>query len=146
MFSELVTADAVLAEVSSPNANVFYELGVRHGTASRGTFMVHGGWSNFRPFDLAPDRTFSYNGQIFLTGHEPDEPALQAEVVQLATTLRNALERDRMTIGSPVFDNGVSDAFIHRMPPPDCDGRSKESLHQVFGRWQARVRQQYYAL
>ncbi len=43
-----------------------------------------------------------------------------------------------------VFDNGVSDAFIHRMPPPDCNPGNRASLHQVFARWQARVRENYY--
>src|SRR5262245_20215861 len=30
MFAELVTADFVLADISILNANVFYELGIRH--------------------------------------------------------------------------------------------------------------------
>jgi hypothetical protein len=43
-----------------------------------------------------------------------------------------------------IFDNGVSDAFIHRMPAPDCNREIRNSLHQVFARWQARVRENYY--
>src|SRR5471032_2714752 len=31
MFYELVTADVIVADISLLNANVFYELGVRHG-------------------------------------------------------------------------------------------------------------------
>src|ERR1051325_1265049 len=61
MFFELVTADFVLADISILNPNVFYELGVRHGVAPRGVLMVHSGL-NRRPFDVAPDRTFDYNG------------------------------------------------------------------------------------
>jgi hypothetical protein len=64
MFYELVTADVIVADISLLNPNVFYELGVRHGVAPRGVFMVHGGWSR-RPFDVAPDRTFSYDGTLF---------------------------------------------------------------------------------
>jgi hypothetical protein len=48
MFFELVTADAVVADISVLNANVFYELGVRHGVAPRGVFMIHGGWGKPR--------------------------------------------------------------------------------------------------
>ena len=44
MYFELVTADVILADISILNANVFYELGVRHGVAPRGVFMIHGGW------------------------------------------------------------------------------------------------------
>src|SRR5205823_1563287 len=35
MFYELVTADVIVADISLLNANVFYELGVRHGVAPR---------------------------------------------------------------------------------------------------------------
>src|SRR6185369_13091524 len=46
MYFELVTADVILADISILNANVFYELGVRHGAAPRGVLMIHGGWMN----------------------------------------------------------------------------------------------------
>src|SRR5215510_1766885 len=65
MYFELVTADVILADISILNANVFYELGVRHGVAPHGVLMIHGGWSR-RPFDVAPDRTFDYDGKLFL--------------------------------------------------------------------------------
>src|SRR5262245_506542 len=73
MFFELVTADVVLADMSILNANVFYELGIRHGVSPRGVLMVHAGWSR-RPFDIAPDRTFGYEGKLF----EPSEVRDQA--------------------------------------------------------------------
>jgi len=106
MYFELVTADAVLADISILNANVFYELGVRHGVAPRGVFMVHGGWSR-RPFDVAPDRTFDYDGKLFLSKKaERDETwqnQLDAEVGRLANVLRSAFAVDNQTIGSPVY-------------------------------------------
>ena len=40
MYFELVTADVILADISILNANVFYELGVRHGVAPRGVLMM----------------------------------------------------------------------------------------------------------
>src|SRR5690348_3892904 len=64
MYFELVTADVVLADISILNPNVFYELGIRHGVAPRGVLMIHGGWMR-RPFDVAPDRTFDYEGKLF---------------------------------------------------------------------------------
>ena len=39
MYYELVTADVIVADISVLNANVFYELGVRHGVAPRGVFI-----------------------------------------------------------------------------------------------------------
>ena len=68
MFFELVTADLVVADISILNPNVFYELGVRHGVAERGVFMIAAGWSR-RPFDVAPDRTFGYDGSLFVPSH-----------------------------------------------------------------------------
>jgi tetratricopeptide (TPR) repeat protein len=105
MFFELVTADLVLADISILNANVFYELGVRHGIGPRGAISIHGGWTS-RPFDVAPDRTFNYNGRLFLADLERDEAwdALVAkEVVQLAKTLSNAIAEDEQTVASPVY-------------------------------------------
>src|SRR5215831_14726160 len=86
MFFELVTADFILADVSILNPNVYYELGVRHGGAPRGTVLVSGGWSS-APFDVAPDRRLSYNGRLFeVKGGraEPDKTLLHGEVRRLA--------------------------------------------------------------
>jgi hypothetical protein len=77
MYFELVTADAIVADISILNPNVVYELGVRHGVAPRGVFMIHGGWAK-RPFDVAPDRTFDYDGKLFLTLKEERDDAWQA--------------------------------------------------------------------
>ena len=42
MYFELVTADVILADISILNANVFYELGVRHGVALCASLMPNG--------------------------------------------------------------------------------------------------------
>ena len=108
MFFELVTADVVLADVSALNANVFYELGIRHGIASNGVFVVHGGWGFARPFDIAPDRAFNYDGSLFEAAAARDETAktkLAEAVRALSGTLREAIKRDRETIGSPVYSH-----------------------------------------
>src|SRR5215218_1727710 len=75
MFFELVTADAVVADISILNANVFYELGVRHGTAMRGVYMVHAGWRE----------------------------RVAAEAERLGERLEAAAAVDGQTVGSPVF-------------------------------------------
>jgi len=43
-----------------------------------------------------------------------------------------------------IFDTGVSDVFIHPMPPPNIKGAAKDALRQVFQRWAGRVREHYY--
>ena len=55
MFRELVTADLVIADLTIHNANVFYELGIRHGLRPHATFLLRAGVSQF-PFDLQTDR------------------------------------------------------------------------------------------
>jgi tetratricopeptide (TPR) repeat protein len=139
MYFELVTADVILADISILNANVFYELGVRHGVAPRGVLMIHGGWTR-RPFDVAPDRTFDYDGKLFVTNKEERDERwkkrLDAEVDKLATVLRGALEVEEQTIGSPVYKEMVG------LKPVDWSGietaRAKY-FGEVFADWKARV-------
>lgn len=47
-------------------------------------------------------------------------------------------------ISGGVFDNGVTDVFIHPMPPADITPEDKKALHAVFLKWQAAVRTYYY--
>jgi len=60
MFRLLVTADLVIADVSIHNANVFYELGVRHGLRPRGTLLIRAAVDDY-PFDLQTDRFLLYD-------------------------------------------------------------------------------------
>src|SRR5215813_7836663 len=60
MFRELVAADLVIADLSIHNANVFYELGIRHGLRPNATFLLRADASKF-PFDLQTDRYLLYN-------------------------------------------------------------------------------------
>jgi hypothetical protein len=139
MFFELVTADAVLADISLLNANVFYELGVRHGVRPRGVFMIHGGWAK-RPFDVAPDRTFDYDGSLFTVRQEARDAAwgqrLKDQADRLATLLRNALEADDQTIGSPVYKElvGLKEADWTKI-----ETAKAKYFGEVFADWKGRV-------
>ena len=116
MFAELVTADFVLADISILNANVFYELGIRHTVGPRGVICLHAGWAD-RPFDVAPQRTFKYDGKLFRCGLERDaawEKQVAEEVLRLSETLRKAVAADRTTEGSPVYGN------LPKLVPPDA--------------------------
>jgi hypothetical protein len=62
MFRLLVLSDVVIADVSIYNANVFYELGIRHGLRDQHTLLIRAEGSNDKyPFDLQTDRYFTYN-------------------------------------------------------------------------------------
>lgn len=60
MFELLLTVDLVVADLSIHNANVFYELGIRHSLRDRHTFMLRCDADKY-PFDLQTDRYFTYN-------------------------------------------------------------------------------------
>src|SRR6186997_2505853 len=56
MFRLLVCADLVIADISIHNANVFYELGIRHGVRPNATFLLRAKSDRKYPFDLQTDR------------------------------------------------------------------------------------------
>src|SRR5579863_2065821 len=70
MFQLLLLADLVIADISIHNANVFYELGIRHALRPRQTYMIRGavtkpkeqqGPEDQVPFDIATDRYLQYD-------------------------------------------------------------------------------------
>lgn len=89
MFRELVLADVVVADVSVHNANVFYELGIRHAVRNRSTVLIRARIDEV-PFDLRTDRYLSY-----------DPVSAAASVPQLVQALRETRASER--IDSPVF-------------------------------------------
>jgi len=47
-------------------------------------------------------------------------------------------------ISGGVFDNGVTDLFVHPMPKPDAEYQERKALRAVFQKWTAQVRVHYY--
>jgi hypothetical protein len=47
-------------------------------------------------------------------------------------------------VSGGVFDHGVTDVFVHAMPPPTISGPTKKSFSAVLLKWQAEVRGLYY--
>jgi tetratricopeptide (TPR) repeat protein len=89
MFRLLVCADLVIADISIHNANVFYELGIRHGMKPSATFLLRANIDDC-PFDLHTDRYLSY---------DQNDPA--SSVNTLARSLRATLDSSR--VDSPVY-------------------------------------------
>lgn len=94
MFRRLLTADLVVADLSIHNANVFYELGIRHALRDRSTFMLRCNAHRF-PFDLQTDRYFTYR-------KEKPAASLKALVAALQRT-KELVEKDPNARDSPVF-------------------------------------------
>jgi hypothetical protein len=89
MFLELYRADIVLADISVHNANVFYELGIRHAARPRSTVLIRARIDEI-PFDLRTDRYLRY---------DPDSPG--ASLADLVQVLRETLASER--VDSPVL-------------------------------------------
>jgi hypothetical protein len=86
---ELVMADVVVADVSIHNANVFYELGIRHAVRNRATVLIRARVDEV-PFDLRGERYLSY---------DQADPA--AAVPRLVQVLQETLASER--VDSPVL-------------------------------------------
>jgi tetratricopeptide (TPR) repeat protein len=59
MFERLLLADLVIADISVHNANVYYELGIRHALRPRTTILIRAKGDEV-PFDLQTDRYLEY--------------------------------------------------------------------------------------
>jgi tetratricopeptide (TPR) repeat protein len=94
MFQRLLTADVVVVDISIGNANVFYELGIRHALRTKRTFMIRSSSdvtpADEVPFDLRTDRYLSY---------DPGDPA--ASLAKLTQGLLETLISEEKD--SPVF-------------------------------------------
>jgi hypothetical protein len=86
---ELCLADVVVADVSVHDANVFYELGIRHTVRPRSTVLISARIDEV-PFDLRTDQNLRY---------DPDSP--RGSLPQLVQVLRETLATER--VDSPVY-------------------------------------------
>ena len=92
MFALILEADIVICDISVHNANVFYELGVRHALRKKHTVMIKGDPSaDTTPFDLSTDRYLKY---------DISDPA--ATLDALVETIQASLRSNRDT-DSPIF-------------------------------------------
>lgn len=61
MFALIVEADVVICDITIHNANVFYELGIRHAMRKKHTVLIKGDPTQDKtPFDLLTDRYLKY--------------------------------------------------------------------------------------
>lgn len=92
MFALILEADVVVCDITIHNANVFYELGIRHSLRKKHTILIKGEPSaDTTPFDLSTDRYLKY----------PIADPVNA-LGELVTTLKASLATERET-DSPIF-------------------------------------------
>ncbi|HEX5964614.1 MAG TPA: tetratricopeptide repeat-containing protein [Pyrinomonadaceae bacterium] len=94
MFRRLLTADLVVADLSIHNANVFYELGIRHALRDHGTLMLRSNGDAF-PFDLQTDRYLTYDAN--------DPAACLPQLIASLKAIEAKAQKDYTAKDSPVF-------------------------------------------
>lgn len=100
MYERLLVAEYVVADLTFSNANVTYEVGVRHGASNRPTILV--GASEFMdelPFDFKPLRVMPYKLQSDGSMSDEDGASLQAG---LRGQLRDAIA-GRLGVDNPIM-------------------------------------------
>ncbi len=86
MIERLYFADLVLAEMTIPNGNVYYEIGIRHAAKKTGCVLLAADWSK-QLFDVAQMRTVRYpmpEGGIAEATAEAISAAIRDPIVKLA--------------------------------------------------------------
>ena len=90
MFSLLLRADLVIADITIHNANVFYELGIRHALRDRKTILIKCPGVSETPFDILGYKYLSY-----------DRNTPGAALPDLVKTIYDTSNANR--VDSPVF-------------------------------------------
>jgi hypothetical protein len=104
MFERLILCEYAVADLTSANANVYYELGIRHAVRPWSTVLTFA--DGFRlPFDLGSMRAQPYHLD---EAGEPSRPDADREA--LAENLRASR---RQATDSPIFQ------LVDEMPAPD---------------------------
>jgi hypothetical protein len=122
MLIRLTASDLVVADLTMANANVYYEVGVRHGGRKRGCVLIAAEWATV-PFDLGQIRHKCYP----LPWPTPAEGLSGHQIAAIREALRPHLEKGGAT-RSPVFD------LVPGFPgdlPTDAGGRFREFVGHV---------------
>ena len=115
MYQELLTADVVIADLSTANPNALYELGIRHALRPRTTIVISESKLPY-PFDLNHVMITSYTH----LGDSIDYDEVMDFRKKLGDTLEAVL-RDQKT-DSPVY------TFLHQLTPPSLGERAAQAV------------------
>lgn len=95
MFERLILCEFAVADLTTANANVFYELGVRHAVKPATTILLFAADGARLPFDVAPMRMLPY--RLGPDGKPSAAEDDRAELAQLLAAARSG------AVDSPVY-------------------------------------------
>jgi tetratricopeptide (TPR) repeat protein len=132
MFQELLLADLCLVDMSIDNANVFYELGIRHAFRKRGIVHIQAGRA-YMPFDVFNVRTIPYH--VTAEG-VPDLASLEKDKAAIARVVRATWASEPERIHSPVYNllTSLSEPDRRTLRTPLATGFWRE-----YNEWRQRV-------
>lgn len=116
MFERLLLCPFAVADLSTANANVYYEVGVRHATRPHTTVLIFSDESDLR-FDIQPLRSLHYGLDEF--GRLSDAAS---DRDHLATRLREAQ--------SPRSDSPLFELFHDHYRPPELAHEVCDTFHE----------------
>lgn len=96
MFERLLLCEYAVADLTTANANVFYELGIRHAARSWSTVLVYAEGVSQLPFDVAPLRALPY--RLDKNGKPADNTGTKAALKDRLNEAKKAAN------DSPLFD------------------------------------------
>lgn len=101
MFERLILCEYAVADLTTANANVFYELGLRHAVRPSSTISIFSDTSRL-PFDVAPIRALPY--KLNAAG-EPANLATDKKnlITRLTEAKRAAITDAHAPVDSPIF-------------------------------------------
>ena len=106
-FRELFAADLVVADVTSANSNVYYELGIRQALSPSGTVLIALVGTEL-PFDIANQRVIFYDQNFTADRNFASKyvEALNSEAARghTASPVRQALEHLGLVVPGPTQD------------------------------------------
>ena len=103
MFERLILCEFAVADLTTANANVFYELGVRHAVRPWSTVLVFAEGGRL-PFDVAPQRALPY--RLDASGTPADAAGARRSLVERLVEAQDA------STDSPIFQ------LVDGMPVP----------------------------
>jgi hypothetical protein len=101
MFERLILCEFAVADLTTANANVFYELGLRHAVRPWATVLIFGQGSRL-PFDVALLRAMPYQLNAAGLPENADETK-QALVSRLVEARRASVEDPKGVVDSPIY-------------------------------------------
>ena len=123
MFERLVLCDYAVADLTTGNPNVYYELGIRHATRPHTTIPICATYHLPLPFDVQLVRSEAYELQGDNSLTEAAASAAREQLVRRLHSIRET-EHEGFLTDSPVYQ------LLNGLEQPDIERLRSEAFHE----------------